>query len=81
MVDKFIKAYAKKISLYPEYIEVKESINEVENICNVVIYADDSDMGRLIGKNGKMISSIKALVSGCKAKNGISYKVVVEAAR
>lgn len=79
MIDKFIKTYAKKICSKPDCIEVKEDINKEENVCNIVIYADNADVGRLIGKNGKMISSIKTLISACKAKDGMSYKIVVEA--
>ncbi|EJB47643.1 KH domain RNA binding protein [Helicobacter pylori Hp H-16] len=34
-------------------------------------------MGHVIGKEGKMVSAIKAFVSGVKAKDGFSYKIVV----
>ena len=37
------------------------------------------DTGKLIGKDGKMINSLKTLISGCKAKDGKSYRVTVKA--
>lgn len=79
MVGEFIQIYVKKIALKPEYVRVYQSINKEENIYDITIYASDKDVGRIIGKNGKMISSIKTLVSGCKAKDGMSYKIIVEA--
>jgi predicted RNA-binding protein YlqC (UPF0109 family) len=36
-------------------------------------------MRKLIGKDGKMINSLKTLISGCKAKDGKSYRVTVKA--
>lgn len=79
MIEDFIKLYACKIAQKPEAILVKKSVDEANKLCDIVIYADSADVGRLIGKNGKMISSIKTVVSGCKAKDGFSYKIVVEA--
>ncbi|EJB22447.1 KH domain RNA binding protein [Helicobacter pylori CPY6311] len=38
-------------------------------------------MGHVIGKEGKMVSAIKAFVSGVKAKDGFSYKIVVFASK
>jgi len=41
---------------------------------------DIEDIGKLIGKEGRMINSIKAVISGCKAKGGKNYRVNVKAA-
>lgn len=79
MIKDFIQSYVQKIALKPERIEVKEVIDLAHKMRNITIYADNADVGRLIGKQGKMISSIKTLVSACKAKDGMSYKIVVEA--
>lgn len=79
MVKDFIQNYAEKIALKPEKIEVVESIDNKQMIRDITIYADNADVGRLIGKQGKMISSIKTVASACKAKDGISCKIVVKA--
>ena len=78
MVTEFIEEYAKLIVDKAEKLEV--SIEEVSDIFSIItVTADKGDTGRLIGKDGKMISALKTIVSGCKAKNGISYKIVVQA--
>ena len=78
MVEDFIKLYIKKIAINPEHIGVSKHINSDTNTCDIIIYASEGDIGKIIGRNGKMISSIKTLISGCKAKDGMSYKIVVE---
>ena len=79
MIKDFIQFYVQKIALNPERIRVKEVVDSTHKMRNITIYADNADVGRLIGKQGKMISSIKTLVSACKAKDGMSCKIVVEA--
>lgn len=79
MVADFIASYAQKIALHPEEIEVSEVIDKMQMTRNITIYANNDDVGRLIGKNGKMISAIKTLVSACKAKDGLACKIMVKA--
>jgi len=76
MVDKFLETFAKMISNYPEQIRV-EKIDVDDTFTKITIWANPEDTGKLIGKNGKMISSIKSVISGCKAKSGRSYKVII----
>ncbi|WP_187648539.1 KH domain-containing protein [Nitrosophilus labii] len=77
MIEKFVEKYAKLIATVPEDIEVKR--NDVnEGFSEITIIANRVDAGKLIGKEGKMIGAIKTLISGCKAKDGISYKVNVQ---
>lgn len=81
MVERFIESYVAKIATNPESIAVVSALDEDKKICNIIIYASESDVGRIIGKSGKMISAIKTVVSACKAKNALSYKIIVEAAK
>ena len=77
MVENFIAEYAKLLSSKPEKIEViREDINDTYS--EITINASGDDAGKLIGKEGKMIGSIKTLITGCKAKDSISYKVQVK---
>ncbi len=41
------------------------------------ISVNSVDIGKLIGKNGNMINALKTIANGCKAKDGISYKIQV----
>lgn len=78
MVQDFIEEYAKKIANKPELIEVQMHDLE-DNVCEIVIYADPEDVGRLIGRDGKMVGSLKTFISGTKAKDGKNYKIAVQA--
>lgn len=76
MVEEFVAEYAKLIVNYPEEIEVVQS--QVGNVKEIIIYTHKDDVGKLIGKEGKMIGSIKTMISGCKAKDSLSYRINVE---
>ncbi len=76
MINDFVSSYAKMIVNFPEDIQVE--VKELdETFQEVTIYANENDIGKLIGKNGNMINAIKTILNGCKAKDGISYKVQV----
>jgi uncharacterized protein len=77
MISDFVEQFAKLISSYPEDIKVEVKVSD--EITEIVLYANQSDIGKLIGKSGKMIGAIKTVISGCKAKDGISYRINVEA--
>lgn len=78
MVQDFIREYAKKIANNPDAIEVR--MEELpDSTREITIYADAQDVGRLIGRDGKMVGSLKTFVSGTKAKDGSNYKIAVQA--
>ena len=78
MVTDFVSTYAKMIVNYPEDIEVSSSKVD-DAFFEITIIANNSDIGKLIGKNGNMINAIKTILNGCKAKDGNSYKIQVKA--
>lgn len=76
MISDFVASFAKLIVSNPEDIRVE--VNEGDEITEIVLFANQSDIGKLIGKEGKMIGAIKTVISGCKAKDGVSYRINVE---
>jgi predicted RNA-binding protein YlqC (UPF0109 family) len=76
MIVDFITEYTKLIVSNPSDISVKlETISD--DFVQINIKANEADIGKLIGKNGNMINAIKTMANGCKAKDGISYKLQV----
>ena len=77
MVTDFVEQFAKMIANFPEDIQVEA--HEGDEMIEIVLHANQADVGKLIGKEGKMIGAIKTVISGCKAKDGMSYRINVEA--
>jgi predicted RNA-binding protein YlqC (UPF0109 family) len=78
MVRDFILSYASLIVSRPEKLELEIS-NIDEGYDEITLYADPQDVGKLIGKEGRMINAIKTVISGCKAKGGLSYRINIKA--
>ena len=52
----------KKIVSDPESVSVKEFVTEEENTIQIEVLISSDDMGKVIGKNGKIINSIRTIV-------------------
>ncbi|QOP41887.1 KH domain-containing protein [Sulfurimonas marina] len=76
MIADFVAQFAKLIASHPENVRVE--VIEGDEVTEIVLYANQADIGKLIGKSGKMIGAIKTVISGCKAKDGVSYRINVE---
>jgi len=77
MISEFVAQFAKLIASFPD--DVRVDVTEGDEVTEIVLFANQADIGKLIGKEGKMIGAIKTVISGCKAKDGISYRINVEA--
>jgi predicted RNA-binding protein YlqC (UPF0109 family) len=77
MISDFVAGFAKLIASHPE--DVRVEVKEGDEITEILLFANQADIGKLIGKEGKMIGAIKTVISGCKAKDGVSYRINVEA--
>jgi len=77
MVNEFLLSYTRLLAEHPEDISIEiEKVND--EFDEITIFANSKDIGKLIGKQGRMINSIKTLISGCKAKGGKNYRVNVK---
>ena len=77
MIAEFVASFAKLIASNPE--DIKVEVKEGDEVTEILLFANQADIGKLIGKEGKMIGAIKTVISGCKAKDGVSYRINVEA--
>jgi len=77
MVKEFIIEFVRLIVDYPDKLKIESEVINDE-LSEITLYVHPSDVGRVIGKDGKMISSLKTLISGCKPKGGTNYKVNVK---
>ena len=80
MVKDFLLSYARLLVNNPEDISIEISQID-ESMDEITIFANSEDIGKLIGKEGRMINSIKTVISGCKAKGGKNYRVNVKASK
>ncbi len=78
MIADFVAQFARLIASHPEDVRVEVKEGD-ETTTEILLYANQADIGKLIGKEGKMIGAIKTVISGCKAKDGKSYRINVEA--
>ena len=78
MVADFVKSYTQLIASNPEAIDVE--LRQIDDsFFEVVVYCDEADLGKLIGKSGNMINALKTIINGSKAKDGKSYKIQIYA--
>jgi len=77
MIADFVAQFARLIASNPD--DVRVEVQDGDETTQIILYANQEDIGKLIGKEGKMIGAIKTVISGCKAKDGISYRINVEA--
>ena len=77
MIADFVAQFAKLIASHPE--EIRVEVKQSDETTEIILFANQADIGKLIGKDGKMIGAIKTVISGCKAKDGVSYRINVEA--
>lgn len=75
-VQNFLEGYVKKIAKYPDDVVVTTDVGRCSDYM-IRIEVANEDVGKIIGKDGRMISALKNVISACKAKNNTSYELVV----
>ena len=61
------EAIIKKIVSDPESVSIKEFDTEEENTIQIEVLISSSDLGKVIGKNGKIINSIRTIVQAASS--------------
>ena len=72
MIKFIVGSFADKPDL-AEYI-----VEEKEKEVNVTIVLEDSDMGKVIGRQGKIAKAMRTLVKNASAKSGKKYNIEIK---
>ena len=71
-----VKYIAEQFAEHREAIEYKEE--EKENVIEITVLLDDSDMGKVIGKQGKIAKALRTLVKAATPKGAKKYAVEIK---
>ena len=59
---KLTESIIKKLVADPDSVSVKEFTTDEENTIQIEVLVSEDDMGKVIGRNGKIINSIRTIV-------------------
>ncbi len=59
---KLTESIIKKLVADPDSVSVKEFTTDEENAIQIEVLVSEDDMGKVIGRNGKIINSIRTIV-------------------
>ena len=57
---------------------IKYEVEEKENVIEVTVLLDESDMGKVIGKQGKIAKALRTLVSSSTPRSSKRYAVEIK---
>ncbi len=70
---KLTEEIVKSLVVNKDSVSVKEFPTEEENVMLIQVMVDDSDMGRVIGKEGRTANAIRTLVQASSALTDNKY--------
>ena len=70
---KLTEEIVKSLVLNPEGVSVKEFPTEEENVILIQVMVEESDIGRVIGKEGRTANAIRTLVQASSALKDNKY--------
>ena len=53
-------------------------VEEAGNIVNVTVILDEEDMGKVIGRQGKIAKAMRTIVKAASAKSGQKYNIEIK---
>lgn len=72
-MEEMLRTLVKNLVDYPEKIEINTRTDN--NINTLELRVDPSDMGKVIGRQGKIAKSIRALMKAYATKQGLKINV------
>lgn len=75
--EKFIKDLVSPLLRFPEDAVVKKFAEDGNKmVIQIITHADD--VGRIIGKKGRIINSIRTIIYACAARDGKKVEISID---
>ena len=58
--------------------DVNYIVEENGNLVNVTVVLDEEEMGKVIGRQGKIAKAMRTLVKAASAKSGLRYNIEIK---
>ena len=71
-----VKYVVEQFAEYKDQIEYR--VEEKENATDIIVLLEESDMGKVIGKQGKIVKALRTLVRCASAKEGKRYNIEIK---
>lgn len=75
--EKFILELVKPLVVYPDEIVV-QTFSEEEDTISLQVMVNPEDLGRVIGKKGRVANSIRTIAFACASKNGKRINISID---
>jgi predicted RNA-binding protein YlqC (UPF0109 family) len=75
--EKFVSDLVGPLILHPEEMVVK-IFSEEDNLITMQIMVNPEDVGRIIGKKGRVINSVRTIAYACAARYGKKIEISVD---
>ena len=71
-----VKYVVEQFAEYKDQIEYR--VEEKENATDIIVLLEESDMGKVIGQQGKIAKALRTLVRCASAKEGKRYNIEIK---
>jgi len=71
-----VKFITSKFAEFPDKIEYL--VNENDDTVEITVILEESDMGKVIGRQGKIAKALRTIVKAASAKEGKKYNVEIK---
>ena len=75
-MTELIKYVVEQFAEHPEAAEYK--VEEKGHTVNITVVLEDDDMGKVIGRQGKIAKALRTLVNAVGKKNGKKYNIDIK---
>ena len=58
--------------------EIEYIVDETDNAINVTVVLDESDMGKVIGRQGKIAKALRTIVKAVSSKQDEKYNIEIK---